>query len=143
MANTDKQKIVEIMKKASNFSFFATCDSGQPRVRPISSMVEDDMSVWIATSAASRKVEQIKTNPRVSLAFVEQPQGEKAATIIGEAEIVKDMEQKKRVWGLAAYDPSQFWPDGPESEDYCVLKINVKKIEWWEDMAVGMKTYEP
>ena len=143
MVSSDKQKIVEIMKKASNFSFFATCESGQPRVRPISSMVEDDMSVWIATSAASRKVQQIKTNPKVSLAFVQQPQGEKAATIIGEAEIVEDMEQKKRVWGLAAYDPSQFWPDGSESKDYCVLKINIKKIEWWEDMAVGMKTYEP
>jgi general stress protein 26 len=143
MDSSDKQRIVEIMKKASNFSFFATCDGGQPRVRPIASMVEDDMSVWMATSAASRKVQQIKKNPRVSLAFVQQPQGEKAATIIGEAEIVEDMEQKKRVWGLAAYDPSQFWPEGPETKDYCVLKINIKKVEWWEDMAVGMKTYEP
>ena len=143
MSPSDKQKIVEIMKKASNFSFFATSDGDQPRVRPIASMVEDDMSVWIATSAASRKVQQIKANPKVSLAFVQQPQGEKAATIIGEAEIVEDMEQKKRVWGLAAYDPSQFWPDGPETEDYCVLKINIKKVEWWEDMMAGMKTYEP
>jgi general stress protein 26 len=143
MDSSDKQKIVEIMKKASNFSFFATSDGDQPRVRPISSMVEDDMSVWMATSAASRKVQQIKKNPKVSLAFIQQPQGEKAATIIGEAEIVEDMEQKKRVWGLAAYDPSQFWPDGPETADYCVLKINIKKVEWWEDMMAGMKTYEP
>jgi general stress protein 26 len=143
MDSSDKQKIVEIMKKASDFSFFATSDGDQARVRPVSSMVEDDMSVWIATSVASRKVQQIKKNPKVSLAFVQQPQGEKAATIIGEAEIVEDLEQKKRVWGLASYDPSQFWPDGPETKDYCVLKINIKKVEWWEDMAVGMKTYEP
>jgi general stress protein 26 len=143
MNPSDQQKIVEIMKKASNFSFLATCDSGQPRVRPVAAMVEDDMSVWVATSAKSRKVQQIKRNPKVSLAFVEQPQGDRAATIIGEAQIVEDMEDKKKVWGLAAYDPLQFWPDGPETEDYCVLKINIKKVEWWEDMAVGMKTYEP
>jgi len=143
MDSSDKQKIVEIMKKASNFSFFATSDGDQPRVRPIASMVEDDMSVWMATSAASRKVQQIKKNPKVTLAFVQQPQGEKAATIIGEAEIVEDMRQKKRVWGLASYDPAQFWPDGPETEDYCVLKIDIKKVEWWEDMMEGMKTYEP
>jgi general stress protein 26 len=143
MANTDKQKIVEIMKKASNFAFLATCDGGQPRVRPVSPMVEDDMSVWVATSASSRKVKQIKKNPRMSLAFVVHPQGDKAATIIGDAEIVEDMEQKKRIWGLASYDPSQFWPDGPKSKDYCVLKINVKQIEWWEDWETGMKTYEP
>ena len=143
MDSSDKQKIVEIMKKASLFAFLATCDSGQPRVRPMAPIVEDDMSVWVATSAKSRKVEQVKKNPKISLAFVEQPQGDKAATIIGEAEIVEDMEQKKRVWGLAAYDPLQFWPDGPETKDYCILKINIKKVEWWEDMKAGAKTYEP
>lgn len=143
MNSSDEQKIVEIMKKAKDFAFLATCDSGQPRVRPVSPMVEDDMSVWVATSGKSRKVQQIKKNPRMSLAFVVHPQGDKAATIIGEAEKVEDMEQKKRVWGLASYDPTQFWPDGPESKDYCVLKINVKQIEWWEDWETGMKTYEP
>lgn len=143
MTTSHKEKIVEIMKKASNFAFLATCDGGQPRVRPVSPIVEDDMSVWVATSASSRKVQQIKKNPRMSLAFVVHPQGDKAATIIGDAEIVEDMEQKKRIWGLASYDPSQFWPDGPKSKDYCVLKINVKQIEWWEDWETGMKTYEP
>ena len=143
MTASDKQKIVEIMKKAKNFTFLATCDSGQPKVRPMAAMVGDDMSVWVATSAKSRKVQQINNNARVSLAFVEQPQGDKAATIIGEAEIVSDMDEKKKVWGLAAYDPSQFWPDGPETEDYCVLKIKIKQIEWWESHETGMKTYEP
>ncbi len=143
MNPSDKEKIVAIMKKASSFAFLATCDSGQPRVRPVSPMVEDDMSVWVATSGKSRKVQQIKKDPRMSLAFVVHPQGDKAATIIGEAEIVEDMEQKKRVWGLASYDPTQFWPEGPGSKDYCVLKINVKQIEWWEDWETGMKTYEP
>jgi len=143
MNSSDKQKIVAIMKEASLFAFLATCDSGQPRVRPVSPIVEDDMSVWVATSANSRKVKQIKQNPKISLAFVQQPRGEKAAMVIGEAEIVADMEQKKRVWGLAPYDLSQYFPDGPESKEYCVLKINIKKIEWWEDIKAGTKTYEP
>ncbi len=143
MNSSDKQKIVEIMKKAKDFTFLATCDSGQPRVRPMAAMVDDDMSVWVATSGKSRKVQQLKKNPRMSLAFVVPPQGDKAVTVIGEAEIVEDMEQKKKVWGLAAYDPSQFWPEGPETEDYCVLKINIKQIEWWESHETGMKTYQP
>ena len=143
MNSSDKQKIVAIMKEASLFAFLATCDSGQPRVRPVAPIVEDDMSVWVATSAGSRKVEEVKKNPKMSLAFVHPPHGEKMATIIGEAEIVADMEQKKRVWGLAPYDLSQYFPKGPESEDYCVLKINIKKVEWWEDFEGGTKTYEP
>ena len=143
MNSSDKQKIVAIMKETNLFAFLATSDGDQPRVRPVSPIVEDDMSVWVATSAGSRKVKQIRQNPRISLAFVQHPRGEKAATVIGEAEIVRDLEQKKRVWGLSPYDPSQHFPDGPESEDYCVLKINIKKIEWWEDFESGTKTYQP
>jgi general stress protein 26 len=143
MNSPDEQNIVEIMKKASGFAFLATADGDQPRVRPVTPIVEDDMSIWVATSAESRKVKQIKQNPKISLAFVQHPEGEKAATVIGEAEIVADMEQKKRIWELAPYDLSQYFPKGPESEDYCVLKINVNKIEWWEDFESGTKTYEP
>jgi general stress protein 26 len=143
MNSSDKQKIVEIMKKASSFAFLATGDGDQPRVRPVTPIVEDDMSIWVATSAESRKVKQIKQNPKISLAFAQHPEGEKAATVIGEAEIVANMEQKKRIWELAPYDLSQYFPNGPESEDYCLLKISVGKIEWWEDFESGMKTYEP
>jgi len=143
MNSSDKQKIVDIMKQTSLFAFLATSDGDQPRVRPVTPIVEDDMSIWVATSAGSRKVKQIKQNPKISLAFVQHPNGDKAATVVGEAEIIADLEQKKRIWGLAPYDLSQFFPKGPESEDYCVLKINVSKIEWWEDFESGMKTYEP
>jgi len=143
MSSSDKQKIVAIMKKASSFAFFATSDGDQPRVRPMSACVEDDMSIWMGTMSSSRKAQQVKRNPKVTLAFVVPPAGEETAIVIGEAEIVEDMEQKKRVWGLLSYDPTQFWPDGPESEGYCLLKINIKQVEWWESHESGLKTYVP
>ena len=143
MNSSDKQKIVDIMMETNLFAFLATGDGDQPRVRPVAPIVEDDMSIWVATSAGSRKVKQIKQNPKISLAFVQHPNGEKAATVVGEAEIVSDLEQKKRIWGLAPYDPSQHFPEGPESEDYCLLKINIKKIDWWEDFESGTKIYQP
>lgn len=143
MNSSDKEKIVGIMKETCLFAYLATCDGDQPRVRPVSPIIEDDMSVWVSTFASSRKVKQIKQNPRISLAFVQQPSGEKAATIIGEAEIVPDMEQKKRVWGLATFDLSQHFPKGPESEEFCLLKINIRKIEWRDSWEAGTKIYEP
>jgi general stress protein 26 len=143
MNPSDKQKIVDIMKRTNLFAFLATGDGDQPRVRPVTPIVEDDMSIWVATSAESRKVKQVRQNPKISLAFVQHPDGEKAATVIGEAEIVADIKQKKRIWELAPYDLSQYFPNGPESEDYCLLKISVGTIEWWEDFESGMKTYKP
>ena len=143
MDSSDKEKIVAIMKENCLFAYLATCDGDQPRVRPVSPIIEDDMSVWVSTFASSRKINQIKQNPKISLAFVQQLSGEKAATIIGEAEIVADMEQKKRVWGLATFDLSQYFPKGPESDEFCLLKINIRKIEWRDSWEAGTKTYQP
>jgi len=144
MNSSHKEKILEIMKKNSMHAYLATCDGDQPIVRSISTIVEEDMSVWLITSCSSRKVGQIKQNPKICLAFIEQPNGEKVAHLFGQAEIVGDMEQKKRVWNLVKnYDPSQYFPDGPESKDYCVLKINIKNIEWRDSWTDKMNVYEP
>ena len=143
MNSSDKQKIVAIMKETCLFAYLATCDDDQPRGRPVSPIVEDDMSVWVTTFASSRKVKQINKNPKIRLAFVQQPRGDKAVIVIGEAEVVPDMEQKKRVWGLATFDLSQYFPKGPESSEFCLLKINIKKIEWRDSWEGGTKIYEP
>jgi general stress protein 26 len=142
MNPTEKEKIIDIMKKTCLHTYLATCDGDQPRVRPVSPIIEDDMSIWVTTFCCSRKVEQIKQNPKVCLAFVEQPNGERAATVIGEAEIITSKENKKRVWSLATFDLFEHFPEGPESKDFCVLKIIPKKIEWKDDWS-RPKIYEP
>lgn len=143
MNSSDKEKIVDIMKECCLFTFLATMDGDQPQVRPVSPIVEADMSVWVATFSGPRKVKHISRNPKISLAFVRHPSGDKSATIVGEAEIIENLEQKKRVWKLAPYDISQHFPKGPESEEFCLLKINPKKIEWWDSWEGGRKIYEP
>jgi general stress protein 26 len=139
----DKKKIVDIMKETCLFAFLATADGDQPAVRPVTPIVEDDMSIWVATFTGSRKVKQIGQNPKVCLSFVQHPSGDKSAIIFGGAEVVEDKEQKKRIWKLAPYDIGQHFPEGPESKDYCLLKINPKRIEWWENWEGGRKIYEP
>jgi general stress protein 26 len=143
MSSSDKEKIVEIMKKNSLPAYLATCDNDQPRVRPVSPIVEDDLSIWITTFSNSRKVKQIKQNPKICLSFVEHPEGNKSAFIIGEAEITPDLDQKKRIWKLASFDLAGYFPKGPESSEFCLLKILIEKIEWWESWETGTKVYEP
>jgi len=140
---SDEQKMVCIMKDNSLHAYLATCDGDQPRVRPVSPIVEDDMSIWVTTRGTSRKVKQIRRNPKICLAFVEQPIGDKAATVIGEAQIIPDIGQKKRVWKLAKFDLWEHFPNGPDSDDFCLLKIIIKKIEWTDSRIAGWKIYEP
>jgi uncharacterized pyridoxamine 5'-phosphate oxidase family protein len=71
------KRMVAIMRKNALYSYLATCDGDQPRVRPVSPIVEDDLSVWITTFSNSRKIKQIKQNPKICLSFVEYPEGNK------------------------------------------------------------------
>ena len=135
--------MVAIMKKNSLHAYLATCDGDQPVVRPVSPIVEDDLSVWITTFATSRKVKQLQSNPKICLAFVEQPSGDKAAVVFGEAHVVPDMQAKKRVWGLAGFDLFQHFPDGPESKEYCLLKVTANKVEWRDSWEGGTKVHRP
>jgi general stress protein 26 len=143
MSISDEQKIVSIMKDNYLHANLATCDGDQPRVRIVSPVVENDMSIWVTTRSTSRKVKQLRENPKICLAFVEPPDGDKAVTVIGEAEIIADLEKRKRVWKLAPFDLYEHFPNGPDSDDFCVLKIVIKRIEWREIGTGAAKIYEP
>jgi general stress protein 26 len=140
---SDEQKIVSIMKDNYLHANLATCDGDQPRVRIVSPVIENDMSIWVTTRNTSRKVKQLRENPKICLAFVEPPDGDKAVTVIGEAEVIPHIEKKKRVWKLAPFDLYEHFPNGPESDDFCLLKIAINKIEWREIGTGAVKIYEP
>ena len=143
MNSSDKQKIIEIMKENCLHAYLATCDGDQPRVRPVSPIVEDNLLVWVATFNTSRKVKQIQQNPKICLAFVEQPRGDKVAIVIGEAKIIPNLDEKKKVWDLATFDLSEHFPNGSDSDEFCLLKIVIEKIEWRDNWTSKVKIYEP
>jgi general stress protein 26 len=143
MSVSDEQKIVSIMKNNFLHTSLATCDGDQPRVRIVSPIVEDDMSMWVTTRSTSRKVKQLRQNPKICLAFVEPPDGDKAATVIGEAQIIPDLDKRRRVWKLAPFDLYEHFPGGPDSDDFCLLKVTVKRIEWRETGTGAARIYEP
>jgi general stress protein 26 len=131
------------MRENCLHAYLATTHGNQPFVRPVSPIVEDDMTIWVTTFLSSRKVSHISDNPKICLAFVEQPEGDKAAFVFGEAHTVSDMEKKKKVWRLARFDLSQHFPDGPESKEFCLLKITPKRIEWRDNWEAENKVFEP
>lgn len=143
MIDADVTKIVSIMKASCLHAYLATVDEDQPYVRPVSPIVEDDMSIWVATFSTSRKVKQLGKNPNVCLAFVEQPDGNKAAFVQGRAVTETNPEQRRRVWKLAPYDLTGHFPGGPDSVAYCLLRIVPRQVEWREDWESGNKTFVP
>ncbi len=66
---------------------------------------EEDMAVWMATTTLSRKVQEIRRNPRVSLYYADQTKAAGYVTISGRAVLVDDMKEilkrKRAYWDQA------------------------------------------
>ena len=84
------------------------------------------MVMWFATGLSTNKIKDIKKNSTVSV-FVDDPNDQTNASIIGKAEIVTDARLRKKFW----QEPfGFFFPRGPSDPDYCLLKITPKKIAY-------------
>ena len=69
--------------------------SGQPQVRTMNPFPpEADMTVWIATNSRSRKVEEIRHHPQVSLYYADHNDASGYVVMTGRASLVDDMSEK-------------------------------------------------
>jgi general stress protein 26 len=143
VTGSDKEKVVGILKATASHAFLGTCDGDTPVIRSVSPIVEDDLSIWVTTFANANKVKQIRRNPKVCLLFVELPRGEKRAAVYGKAEVVSDLATRKRVWSLATFNLSEYFPGGVESSDFGVLRIVPEEIHWQESWSGEGKVYRP
>jgi general stress protein 26 len=87
-----------------------------------------DLEVWLGTSRRTRKVNQLRADPRATLVY--QDDGKSACVVlVGRAEVVEDLAERRRrfrpMWWA-------FYPDGPEGEDYLLLRFAPERIEVWD-----------
>jgi general stress protein 26 len=114
------------MKAASNCFLITLDDSGQPQARLMAPFDPDSaMNVWLATNRKTRKVEQIRQNPRVTLAYHDAA-GPGYVTLIGKARLVDDLAEHRKHWKSEWKD---FYPGGPEGPDFLLIQFTTERIE--------------
>lgn len=98
--------------------------NGQPQVRTMNPFpVKYDMVIWFATSRSSRKVGEIKVNPKVAVYFADHNTAKGYVNISGKAEVIDDKE-------LLQIMKRNYWNDIPNWQDIFVLiKIVPEKME--------------
>ena len=60
-----KPKILEKFKGPTLCAFATVTEEGKPRVRYTTPTMDENLTIWMATFANSRKISQIKNNPEV------------------------------------------------------------------------------
>lgn len=114
----------EIMSASGTCALITLDEEGRSRVRVMDPFLpESDLTVWFGTNPKSRKVNQIKNDPRVTLYYLDKD-ASGYVMIHGKAQIIDDQKEKEKHW---KDEWEAFYPNRPE--DYLLIKVSPKWME--------------
>jgi len=116
----------EVMQQARYCDMVTLGEDGQPQARVVDAFApEADLTVWIATKPLSRKIAQIRKDPRVTLMYF-NPNAMAYVTLIGRATLVTDPAEKAKRW---KDDWATMYNDKNRGADYMLVKITPSRLE--------------
>ena len=119
-----KVAALEIMKAAHYCVLITVDSSGQPHARVMDPFLpEDEMTVWLGTNPRSRKVKQLRQDPRVTLFYFDKD-GLGYVSLIGHAHLINDPEEKASRW---KEEWKQFYPN--RETDYLLISVTPERLE--------------
>jgi general stress protein 26 len=114
----------EVMTTTRYCALITTGRNGRAHARTMDAFApEDDMTVWLATNPRSRKVAEIRRNPKVTLYYFDRDSAA-YVTIYGIARLVNDKGEKAKRW---KEDWKTFYPDRDKS--YLLIKVTPERLE--------------
>ena len=126
----------EVMTNA-RYCALITTNGGRSSARAMDAFTPDDqMIVWLATNPRSRKGQEIRRNPRVTLYYFDR-EHQAYVTLYGTARLVNDAREKSRHW---KDDWKMFYPDRDKS--YLLIKVTPERIEV-VDTSKGIVSQSP
>jgi general stress protein 26 len=120
---------LETMHKA-RFPMLATVDGDQPHLRPVSPVLTDGFTVYVANLRAYGKTHQIAENPKVELCYLDDAHDQ--VRITGVAEILADPVLLESIWRdnplLRRYLGQ---PDNPSLIIYRIRPTRIRFMREW------------
>jgi general stress protein 26 len=115
---------------AAKFPTFATCDGGQPRLRPVSPVKTDEFTVTVANLKSYGKTAEIAANPKVELCYLSPDHDQ--VRITGVAEVLEDEAEIASIWESNALLRNYLGtPDNPELIIYRIVPNRVRFMREW------------
>ncbi len=114
----------EIMAAAGTCALITLDENDSPMVRTMDPFLpESDFTVWFGTNSKSRKVNQIRKNPKVTLYYLDKD-ASGYVVIHGTAQLVDDQKEKEKRW---KDEWETFYPN--KTEGYLLIKVSPKWME--------------
>lgn len=127
----EKRDQLRGLMKGIDIAMFTTWgESGFPVSRPLSTQeVEfDGKALWFFTRRSSAKVEEIRRNPKVNVAYASKERNV-YLSVAGTAEAIADQALIDVFWNDAM---KAFFAGGRTDPDLVLLKVTVHTVEYWD-----------
>jgi general stress protein 26 len=115
-----------VMERARFCTLVTIGEDGHPQARVIDAFPPDEqMVVWMATTPLTRKVAQIRKDPRVTLSYFD-PNSMGYVTMLGKAALVTDGAEKATRW---KEDWAKLYTNKNRGDDYLLIKVTPIRLE--------------
>jgi general stress protein 26 len=124
------QQIAKLLEDIDICMFTTVGEGGYLVSRPLSTQAAefDGERLWFFTSARSPKIQEIKRNKKVNVAYASKDRNV-YVSVTGDARMNKDRARIDEFWSDAY---KAFWPRGKEDPDVVLLEVTVRSVEYWE-----------
>ena len=127
-AGTSREQLLttarEIMATARYAALITTGANGRINARTMDPFAPGaDMVIWFGTNSKSRKVRELRRNPRVTIYYLD-PVAQAYVTIQGTVRLVNDRAEKARRW---KDEWKAFYPDREKS--YLLIAVKPERLE--------------
>lgn len=116
----------DIVRKAGYCSLVTLGEDGHPQARVVDPLGPDEnFTLWVGTNPLTRKANQIRRDPRVTLLCFEAATSS-YVTVLAKAVVVTDAAEKARRW-KAAWAP--FYSAGSSGTDFMLIRLDPTRLE--------------
>ena len=98
-------------------------DDGYPNIKAMIKAENQGLkTIWFSTNTSSKRVAQLRRDPRASVYFVDMQQW-MGVMLVGKMELLQDMTSRQRLWSPGC---ERYYPLGVTDPDYTVLRFTAQ-----------------
>lgn len=116
----------DIIQKAHYCTFITIDEAGHPQARIVDPIAPDgNFTIWFATNPRTRKVDQVRRNPKVTLSCFDAATSS-YVTVLGRGDLVTEVVEKRGHWKP---DWAAIYPGGANSDAFMLIRITPARLE--------------
>ncbi len=120
------EKAKELLSSFNSGMLVTSAMDERPHARPMMiAEVDNDGMLSFVTALSSLKVDEIRRRPSVVLTM---QSANAFVSAVGDAKVVTDPAEKRRVWALGA----DLWFEGPEDPEAALIQLQPETVEYWD-----------